>query len=136
MSNEKEPKLPPFISIDDVLNNLDEKYDGQDIILSHEGCPLLTVRGTDDMSCMDDDEEIEQAGVDVVGLAEAVCDRYNQHEKLTEALAASDALVKELVEVFEFIQGQLSIHSCGIPITTSTEKVKEVLEKAKAQLKP
>lgn len=61
--------------------------------------------------------------------------RKQNAELRAEVERLKSALI-ELVEVFEFVQGQLSIHSCGIPITTSTGKVKEVLKKAKAQLKP
>lgn len=74
-------------TIDDVLNNLDEDYDGQDIIISKEGCPLVTVRGTDDMSCMEEDET-EKMMVEVVANAELIVTAVNNFDKMKEALTA------------------------------------------------
>lgn len=61
----KEKHTPGPWEIDDVLNQLDEEYDGQDIVISKEGCPIATVRGTDDMSCIDDDEELYRIALEV-----------------------------------------------------------------------
>ena len=41
-----------FQNFDDALN------DGRDFItIEHEGCPLCEVRGTDDMSCIEEEDE-------------------------------------------------------------------------------
>lgn len=74
-------------TIDDTLNELNEDYDGQDIIISKEGCPIVTVRGTDDMSCMDDDEEIERVGIEVQANAVLVASAPDMLHALKEAYA-------------------------------------------------
>lgn len=72
--------------IDDAMNELNDFYEGQDIIISKQGCPIAKVRGTDDMCCLEDDEE-QQAEIEVQANAKLIA-------AAPELLIACEALIE------------------------------------------
>jgi hypothetical protein len=56
-----------------IISELNGAIDGEeDILIEHEGFPLATVRGTNDMSCFDDDEQIEETNRMVIANARLI----------------------------------------------------------------
>lgn len=45
----------------------------ESITIEHEGFPICEVRGTDDMSCIDDDEEEARIASEMVSTARLIC---------------------------------------------------------------
>lgn len=55
------------------ISDLNVDVDGEeDILIEHEGFPLCAVRGTNDMSCIDDDDEIERINNEVIANANLI----------------------------------------------------------------
>lgn len=108
--------------INDVCNQLEEDYDGSDIVISKDNYPLVTVRGTNDMSCLED-EDLEKMELEVVANAEFVVKAVNCHDELLAAL--------EEINNLKAISG-LPEHLHAL-ITAMKIVAKEAINKAKAQ---
>jgi hypothetical protein len=67
------------------ISDIDVTDGTADIIIEHEGCPILTVRGTDGMSCIDEEDEPKLAA-EVKATAEFVVTAYNSHQELLTRL--------------------------------------------------
>jgi len=91
--------------INDTLNLLEEDYDGQDIIISKEACPIATVRGTNDMSCIDDEDEYK--------ITEEVLANANLIAVAPELLEASKELLIA-IEQYDFFKDGYSKGSASI----------------------
>lgn len=82
-----------------TISELNDAIDGEeDILIEHEGFPLCTVRGTNDMSCFDDDEQIEETNTMVIANAKLIasapdmllclknCLQVKSHKESVEAM--------------------------------------------------
>lgn len=63
---------------------MDEPDGTTDMVIQYEGCPLATVRGTDDMSCIDNDEDEERAVNECKANALFIIEACNNYYKLKE----------------------------------------------------
>jgi Xaa-Pro aminopeptidase len=78
------------------LSFTEDAIDGyESIVIEHKGCPILTVRGLYDMSCVDEEDE-DRVAAETVATANRVIMTYNHHDQLVEALRN---LVNEFTQI-------------------------------------
>lgn len=69
-----------------TISELNDAIDGEeDILIEHEGFPILTVRGSNDMSCIEDDE-LESTNQMVIDNAELIVKAVNAFSETQELL--------------------------------------------------
>jgi hypothetical protein len=76
----------------------------EDILIEHQGFPICTVRGTNDMSCIDE-EDISKINQEVIATANLI--------------AAAPDLLKSLQDIVA--AGQLAMHSSDNAMVSFTE---------------
>lgn len=83
---------------------MDEPNGDADMVLEYQGCPLVTIRGTDDMSCIEEEDE-EKFRLEQLAIAKYVRTAVNSHYDLIEEVSAHkkayDAVCKRVDDINE-----------------------------------
>jgi Xaa-Pro aminopeptidase len=78
------------------LTYAEDAIDGyESIVIQHNGCPILTIRGLDDMGCIEQEDEAKVAA-EVVATADRVIMTYNHHDQLVDTVKAMKSLIESL----------------------------------------